>query len=417
MVASIETKAAVKQILQDLTPYLDEKQKRILYGSAASVLGHGGITFVNEITGSARNTITSGMDEISSPVEELTSSDGRTDRIRKPGAGRKSALEKNPQLYKKIEEIITQNGDTYGNPERPLRWTTWSLRKIATELVKSGIKVSQNIVSRALDALGYSKQQNQKMYQVGEQHPDRDAQFCFINETSAEFLSKGEPVISIDTKKKENVGNFKNNGAEYRQVNNPRRVLDHDFPLPELGKVAPYGVYVLNDNTGFVNLGISHDTPEFAGESVAQWWRCVGKNTFPDAKRLYITCDSGGSNGCRIWLWKHYVQQLANETQMEIHVSHFPTGTSKWNKIEHRLFCYISKNWQGQPLIDVETIVNLIGSTTTEKGLSVICRVDENHYERGKKITEGQKENLNIEFVGPNEKWNYIIRPNGQLIS
>lgn len=417
MVASIETKAAVKQILQDLTPYLDEKQKRILYGSAASVLGHGGITFVNEITGSARNTITSGMDEISSPVEELTSSDGRTDRIRKPGAGRKSALEKNPQLYEKIEEIITQNGDTYGNPERPLRWTTWSLRKIATELVKSGIKVSQNIVSRALDALGYSKQQNQKMYQVGEQHPDRDAQFCFINETSAEFLSKGEPVISIDTKKKENVGNFKNNGAEYRQVNNPRRVLDHDFPLPELGKVAPYGVYVLNDNTGFVNLGISHDTPEFAGESVAQWWRCVGKNTFPDAKRLYITCDSGGSNGCRIWLWKHYVQQLANETQMEIHVSHFPTGTSKWNKIEHRLFCYISKNWQGQPLIDVETIVNLIGSTTTEKGLSVICRVDENHYERGKKITEGQKENLNIEFVGPNEKWNYIIRPNGQLIS
>ena len=417
MVASIETKAAVKQILLDLTPYLDEKQRRILYGSAASVLGHGGITFVNEITGSARNTITSGMDEITSPVEEKTSQGGRNDRIRKPGAGRKRTLDKNPLLYEKIEEIKTQNGDTYGNPEKPLRWTTWSLRKIAGELVKFGITVSQNIVSRALDALGYSKQQNQKMYQVGEQHPDRDAQFCFINDTSAEFLSKGEPVISVDTKKKENVGNFKNNGAEYRPVNHPRKVLDHDFPLPELGKVAPYGVYVLNDNTGFVNLGISHDTPEFAGESLAQWWRCVGKNTFPDAKRLYITCDSGGSNGCRIWLWKYYVQQLANETQLEIHVSHFPTGTSKWNKIEHRLFCYISKNWQGQPLIDVETIVNLIGSTTTEKGLSVICRVDENHYERGKKITEDQKEKLNIEFVGPNEKWNYIIRPNGQLIS
>lgn len=417
MVASIETKAAVKQILLDLTPYLDEKQRRILYGSAASVLGHGGITFVNEITGSARNTITSGMDEITSPVEEKTSQGGRNDRIRKPGAGRKRTLDKNPLLYEKIEEIITQNGDTYGNPEKPLRWTTWSLRKIAGELVKFGITVSQNIVSRALDALGYSKQQNQKMYQVGEQHPDRDAQFCFINDTSAEFLSKGEPVISVDTKKKENVGNFKNNGAEYRPVNRPRKVLDHDFPLPELGKVAPYGVYVLNDNTGFVNLGISHDTPEFAGESLAQWWRCVGKNTFPNAKRLYITCDSGGSNGCRIWLWKYYVQQLANETQLEIHVSHFPTGTSKWNKIEHRLFCYISKNWQGQPLIDVETIVNLIGSTTTEKGLSVICRVDENHYERGKKITEDQKEKLNIEFVGPNEKWNYIIRPNGQLIS
>ena len=412
MVASIETKVAVKQILLDLAPYLDEKQKRVLYGSAASVLGHGGITFVNEITGSARNTIVAGMNEITSPVENKSFQDGRTDRVRKPGAGRKSALEKNPLLYEKIEEIITQNGDTYGNPEKPLRWTTWSLRKIASELVKFGITVSQNIVSRALDVLGYSKQQNQKMYQVGEQHPDRDAQFCFINETSAEFLSHGEPVISIDTKKKENVGNFKNNGTEYRQVNSPRKVLDHDFPLPELGKVAPYGVYVLNDNTGFVNLGISHDTPEFAGESVAQWWRCVGKNTFPEAKRLYITCDSGGSNGCRIWLWKHYVQQLANETQMEIHVSHFPTGTSKWNKIEHRLFCYISKNWQGRPLIDVETIVNLIGSTTTEKGLSVTCHVDENHYELGKKITAEQKENINIEFVGPNEKWNYIIRPN-----
>lgn len=330
MVASLETKDAVKQILLDMTPHLNEKQRRILYGSAASVLGHGGIVFVNEVTGSARNTITSGMKE----VAELENTDAvsvsvESTRIRRPGAGRKTALEKNPLLNEKIEEIITKNGDTYGNPEKPLRWTTWSLRKIAGELLKSGIKVSQNIVSRALDALGYSKQQNQKMYQVGEQHPDRDAQFSFINQTSSEFLDKGEPVISIDTKKKENIGNFKNNGAEYRPVKDPRKVLDHDFPLPELGKVSPYGVYVLNNNTGFVNLGLSHDTPEFAGESVAQWWRCVGKHTFPDAKRLYITCDSGGSNGCRIWLWKHYVQELANETQMEIHVSHFPTGTSK----------------------------------------------------------------------------------------
>ena len=394
MVASLETRTAVKQILLDMIPHLDEKQRRILYGSAATVLGHGGIVFVNEVTGSARNTITSGMKEVAEPENtDAVSGSVESTRIRRPGAGRKTALEKNPLL-------------------KPLRWTTWSLRKIAGELLKSGIKVSQNIVSRALDALGYSKQQNQKMYQVGEQHPDRDAQFSFINQTSSEFLDKGEPVISIDTKKKENIGNFKNNGAEYRPVKDQRKVLNHDFPLPELGKVSPYGVYVLNNNTGFVNLGLSHDTPEFAGESVAQWWRCVGKHTFPDAKRLFITCDSGGSNGCRIWLWKHYVQELANETQMEIYVSHFPTGTSKWNKIEHRLFCYISKNRQGQPLIDVETVVNLIGSTTTEKGLSVICRVDENHYEPGKKITEEQKENLNIEFLGPNKKWNYIIRPN-----
>ena len=394
-----------------MSPYLNEKQKRLLYGSAAAALGHGGIAFVNEVTGSARNTIVSGMESISSDNEEIENSSDMK-RIRKEGGGRKKSLEKYPLLYEKIEEIITKSGDTYGDPEKPLRWTTWSLRKIAAELVNFGMIVSQNIVSRALDVLGYSKQQNQKMYQVGEQHPDRDAQFQYINKLSSDFLDNGEPVISIDAKKKENIGNFKNNGSEYRPVKDPRKVLDHDFPLQELGKVAPYGVYVLNNNTGFVNLGISHDTPEFAGESIAQWWHCVGKNTFPNAKRLFITCDSGGSNGCRIWLWKHYVQELANETQMEIHVSHFPTGTSKWNKIEHRLFCYISRNWQGQPLVDIEIVVNFIGSTTTEKGLRVICRVDENHYETGRKITEEQRSKINIEFVGPNENWNYIIRPN-----
>ena len=413
MSASEETKYAVKQILIKMLPILDEYQRRILLGSAASALGHGGTAFVRNVTGSSKDTIRSGIAETTANTTDNGITLTHPEKLRSPGAGRKSALEKNPLLYTKIEEIVNQSGDTYGDPQKPLRWTTWSLRKIAGELLKYGITVSQNVVSRALDALGYSKQQNQKMYQVGGQHPDRDAQFRFINETSSEFLANGEPVISIDTKKKENVGNFKNAGAEYRPTKNPRKVLDHDFPFPELGKVSPYGVYVLNDNTGFVNLGLSHDTPEFAGESVAQWWRCVGKNTFPNAKRLYITCDSGGSNGCRIWLWKHYLQELANETQMEIHVSHFPTGTSKWNKVEHRLFCYISKNWQGQPLIDVETIVNLIGSTTTEKGLTVICRVDEKHYETGKKITEEQKANLNIEFVGPNEKWNYIVRPNG----
>lgn len=412
MAASEETKYAVKKILLNMLPILDEYQRRIMLGSAASVLGHGGTAFVKSVTGSAKDTIRAGIKETVANTSEDNNSLAHPEKLRNPGAGRKSALEKNPLLYEKIEEIINQSGDTYGDPQKPLRWTTWSLRKIANELLSFGITVSQNVVSRALDTLGYSKQQNQKMYQVGKQHPDRDAQFHYINETSSEFLTNGEPVISVDTKKKENVGNFKNAGAEYRTSKNARKVLDHDFPLPELGKVSPYGVYVLNDNTGFVNLGISHDTPEFAGESVAQWWRCVGKNTFPNAKRLYITCDSGGSNGCRIWLWKHYIQELANETQMEIHVSHFPTGTSKWNKVEHRLFCYISKNWQGQPLVDIETIVNLIGSTTTEKGLKVVCRVDENHYETGLKITKEQKDNLNIEFVGPNEKWNYIVRPN-----
>jgi len=268
MTASEETKYAIKQILMNMMPVLDEYQRRVLVGSAASALGHGGVAFVRSVTGSSKDTIRAGIAEVAGNSAKEKSS--HPDKLRNPGAGRKSAHDKNPLLYEKIEEIINQSGGTYGDPQKPLRWTTWSLRKIAKALLNYGITVSQNIVSRALNALGYSKQQNQKMYQVGEQHPDRDAQFRFINEISSEFLSKGDPVISIDTKKKENVGNFKNNGAEYRPAREPRKVLDHDFPLPELGKVSPYGVYVLNDNTGFVNLGLSHDTPEFAGESVAQ---------------------------------------------------------------------------------------------------------------------------------------------------
>ena len=417
-------KETVGIILNDVLPHLNEKQRRILCASAASVLGHGGISFVNKVTGSSRNTIANGIAELASVSdddstnhEQGANNNSQSSRIRRAGAGRKSALVKYPQLLDMIEQIIDNNMGSYGDPERPLRWTTWSLRTIAREIEKSGITVSQNIVSHALDSLGYSRQQNQKMYQVGKQHPDRDAQFQFINDTSTMFLESGEPVISVDTKKKENIGNFKNNGSEYRPHKQPRQVLDHDFPLPELGKVSPYGVYVVNNNTGFVNLGISHDTPEFAGASITRWWHCVGKHVYPNAKRIYITCDSGGSNGCRIWLWKHHLQEFANETNLEIHVSHFPPGTSKWNKIEHRLFCFISKNWQGKPLINIETVINLIGSTTTEKGLTVTCQLDENHYETGKKITDEQKSNLNIEYVGPNELWNYIIKPNAQLIS
>ena len=287
------------------------------------------------------------------------------------------------------------------------------MRKISEELNKQfGIQIHFTSVGKELDEMGYSRQVNQKMEQVGSQHPDRDAQFRFINETATEHLEAGNPVISIDTKKKENIGNFKNNGSEYRPKNDPRRVLDHDFPLPELGKVAPYGVYVLNDNTGFVNLGTSHDTPEFAGQSVLLWWETLGKHTFPDAKRIYITCDGGGSNGSRIWLWKYYLQEFANKTGLEVQVSHYPPGTSKWNKIEHRMFCYISKNWEGKPLIDIETVVNLISSTKTNTGLKIVCKVDNNVYETGKKITPEQKESINIVFNGPNESWNYIISPN-----
>jgi len=407
---SHETEAIVSRILERILPYLDERQKRIVTASVADLIGYGGISFVNEVTGVSRPTIYSGIEEINASTADAASSEPAHLRIRKAGGGRKSAREKNPSLYASINEII--DSSTYGSPEKPLRWTTWSLRKIAEELLKKGIEVSRNIVARALEDLGYSKQQNQKMRQVGCQHPDRNAQFEFINHTAEEFLDHGDPVISVDTKKKENIGDFKNPGAEYRPRHEPRKVLDHDFPLPELGKVSPYGVYVLNNNTGFVNLGTSHDTPEFAGKSIYLWWKAIGKNTFPDCKKLYVTCDGGGSNGSRVWLWKYYIQKLANETGLEVHVSHFPPGTSKWNKIEHRLFCYISKNWQGHPLIDIETVVNLIGSTTTKEGLSVTCVLDKNTYEAGQKITAEQKAKLNITFIGPNEKWNYIIRPN-----
>lgn len=410
MVVNAETERVIRRVLGDMLPKLNEMQRRQLQGSIADALGHGGVAYVNSLTGAARNTISRGIEELNS-IAEAESADQSLaiSGIRKPGGGRKKESEKHPMLYQDIEEII--DPDTYGNPMKPLRWTTLSLRKIAEELLKKGYKVSQNIVSRALEALGYSKQQNQKMYQVGNQHPDRDAQFQHINETAQAYLERGDPVISIDTKKKENVGNFKNPGSEYRKEKSPRKVLDHDFPIPELGKVNPYGVYVFNDNTGFVNLGTSHDTAEFAGESVYQWWEAVGKNTFPEAKRLYINCDGGGSNSSRRWIWKYQLQLLANKTGLEIEVSHFPPGTSKWNKVEHRLFCYISKNWQGQPLIDIETIVSLIGSTTTKKGLKVISQVDNNVYETGKKISEEEKESINIEFLEPFTQWNYIIRP------
>lgn len=414
-----ETQQMLTKILPEILLLLNEKQRRLVLGIIATEIGHGGIAFLKTITGTARQTISNGVHEnnqLSHPESVENSPESAENsidkkRIRRPGGGRKPLTSKYPDLHEKIQSLIER--DTYGNPEQPLLWTTWSVRKISEELLYCfGYEIHFTSVGKELDSMGYSRQQNQKMCQIGNQHPDRDAQFQYINDTADNYLATGIPVISIDTKKKENIGNFKNNGSEYRPKGNPRQVLDHDFPLTELGKVSPYGVYVLNNNTGFINLGTSHDTPEFAGESVHIWWNIVGKNTFPDAKRIYITCDNGGSNGGRVWMFKHYLQELANETGLEIHVSHFPPGTSKWNKIEHRLFCYISKNWQGQPLIDIETVVNLISSTTTKTGLKVDCKIDTNTYETGIKITQEQKENINITFVGPNEKWNYIIVPN-----
>jgi hypothetical protein len=259
--------------------------------------------------------------------------------------------------------------------------------------------------------MDYSRQQNQKTRQVGEPHPDRNAQFEHINKTASKYLKDGIPVISVDTKKKENIGNFANKGSEYRSKKDPRKVLDHDFPIEELGKITPYGVYNLNNNTGFVNVGTSHDTSEFAVESISRWWESVGKHTFPNTDKIYITCDSGGSNGYRVRMWKYQLRQFATRTGLEIEVSHFPRGTSKWNKIEHRLFCYISKNWQGKPLVDVQTAVDLIGATKTTTGLEVICVRDDTEYKLARKVSDEDFETINIDKIKPFEAWNYIIRP------
>ena len=268
------------------------------------------------------------------------------------------------------------------------------------------------MVANILEELGYSLQLNQKMLQVGEEHPDRDNQFKYINSKTKQFLESGDPVISIDAKKKELVGNFKNNGRTYNEKKSPTKVLDHDFPLKELGKVIPYGIYDVNRNEGFVNLGISKDTSEFAVESISRWWLTVGKNTYPNAPRLYINCDGGGSNGVRTRLFKLQLQEFANQSGLKVHVSHFPPGTSKWNKIEHRLFCYISSHWRGQPLISIEAIIDLIGSTTTTSGLKVICIRDENTYKIGIKVSDADFERINIEKESTCPEWNYIISSN-----
>ncbi len=296
-------------------------------------------------------------------------------------------------------------------PMAVISYTSSSLRKIADRVFpEKGIRISRNIVSNALEKLGYSKQKNQKMEQVGAPRLDREAQFAHINETGSRYMEEGEPFISVDCKKKESIGNFKNNGREYRHTRDARKVLDHDFPIAELGKVAPYGIYTVNDNTGYVNLGTSHDTAEFAVQSIRSWWYSIGRHTFPNAEKLYVTADGGGSNGSRNRLWKLELAALAQETGLTIEVSHFPLGTSKWNKIEHRLFAYVSKNWEGKPLIDIVTVVKLIGSTATKGGLKVICDVDERNYPIGIKVDDDAFGSIDIESHAPNEGWNYTIK-------
>ena len=397
----------IEEVCRDVLPYLDENARRRLAGSLAKGYGYGGKTVVEKFSHMAHTTINRGYQEVVNQ-EAPPEKDGKR-RVRKEGGGRKPLIERVPGLVDYVESILQET--TYGDPMRVIQYTTLSLRSIAKMAGKHfKMTISRNVISRILDKLGYSKQQNQKMEQVGDEHPDRNKQFQHINETAKSYLSMGLPVISIDCKKKENIGNFKNNGQEYRKIGDARKVFDHDFPLPELGKVAPYGVYVLNDNTGFVNLGTSHDTAEFAVQSIRSWWFDIGQHTFPDAKKIYITADGGGSNGVHCRLFKTELAKLAEETGLEIEVSHFPPGTSKWNKVEHRLFCYITANWSAQPLVSVETVVKLIGSTTTSTGLKVVCKLDERSYPTGIKVSDDELNSVDISRIAPNESWNYIIR-------
>ena len=401
--STVMSEDALQAQISYMKTILNVRQYRCYLGKTALSLGRGGQTVVTRLSGASVNTVRRGMEEVNSGGERITSN-----QIRKSGGGRKASSVKYPNLHEAIERII--DGKTYGDPEKVIHWTTQSLMSIAGILKEQyGIEVSHTVVSGALTKMGYSKQLNQKMLQVGPAHPNRNEQFEYIDSTSKAYIAEGVPVISIDCKKKENLGNFKNNGTEYRKTKSPRKVLDHDFLVKELGSVAPYGIYDIDKNVGFVNLGTSHDTAEFAVNSILQWWLHIGKETYPNARRLYITCDGGGSNGSRIHLWKAQLAQLAEKTGLEIHVSHFPPGTSKWNKIEHRLFCYISKSWAGQPLIDVETVIDLIGSTTTQQGLTVKCILDENEYPTGIKVSDEDYSRINISRIDPLPDWNYIV--------
>ena len=377
----------INNVFSKMPDFLDERQKRLLSGCIANGYGHGGIKVVSEASGLNPKTIRSGIAEIigEKPI------DSNDNSIRRSGAGRPGIEKKYPQIKEKIEEI--KRREISRNNIHP---------EVLYQLNDYLSKKHPKIFFYAFVAK-YLKIICQFFFQI------RIKQFLFINDKAKEFLNLNDPVISVDTKKKELIGNFKNNGSEYRPIKNPRRVLDHDFPL-EGGKVAPYGVYVINNNTAYVNLGTDHDTSAFAVESIRRWWNIIGKNTFPNAKRLYINCDGGGSNGWRVRLWKYELALLAEELCIEVHVSHFPPGTSKWNKVEHRLFCFITKNWAGKPLIDINTTVNLISSTKTEKGLTVQCEVDNNEYETGIKILDDELQRIDIEAIGPNTSWNYIIR-------
>lgn len=392
----------IKQRFEALAGFLDERLRRIVAAAEAAVIGYGGISVVSRETGVSRRAITLGREELKHP-------EGASDkRIRKEGGGRKRTIDKDTTLRQDLENLIEPV--SRGDPESPLRWTCKSTRRLADELRRQGHKVSHNLVAGLLHEMDYSLQANRKTLE-GTSHPDRDAQFEYINNKAKEHQANEQPVISVDTKKKELIGDFKNGGRELRPKGNPEKVRVHDFEIPELGKDSPYGVYDLTWNSGWVNVGIDHDTAAFAAESIRRWWQFMGEGRYPRAKQLLITADSGGSNGYRTRLWKLELQKLADETGLAISVCHFPPGTSKWNKIEHRLFSFITQNWRGKPLVSHEVIVNLIAATTTREGLRVQCQLDTKSYPKGIKVSDQEMASINILRDSFHGEWNYTISP------
>jgi hypothetical protein len=387
-------------------PHLTERQRRVWLGAEARELGSAGVRVVADAVGVSPDTVRRGREELDDP-QPL-----EVGRSRVPGGGRKRAGELDPGLADALDKLV--DPETRGDPMTPLRWTSKSLRTLAGQLRAEGHQASASLVQRLLHEAGYSLQANAKTLE-GSQHPDRDAQFRHIHDTAARFLSAGDPVVSVDAKKKENVGQFKNGGREYQPKGSPVRVNVHDFPGDADGKAIPYGVYDIGANAGWVSVRTDHETAAFAVNTLRSWWSTIGKSAYPGAGRLLITADSGGSNGSRRRAWKTELAALATETGLEISVCHLPPGTSKWNKIEHRLFSQITRNWRGRPLTSHETIINLIGATTTTTGLTVTAQLDTAAYPTGVKVSDRQMKNLPITRDPRHGEWNYTISAHSVL--
>lgn len=392
------TEAKIQERIEDMLPSLNEKQRRLYLAAEAKAFGFGGVSCVARLSKTSRPTIIQGKKELGKPIVSLPKS-------RKSGGGRKAIYKKQPEILADLEALVEPL--SIGDPMSALRWTVKSTRNLAEELQNKGYKVSHTVVADMLKLLNYSLQSNRKRHEGGS-HPDRNSQFGYINRSCERFMEENNPVISVDTKKKEQVGNYKNAGKALRKKKDPEDVEVYDFGKE---KAVPYGILDIKENEGFVNVGMNYDTSAFAVESIKRWWNDMGKSKYQSAKSLLITADGGGSNGSRVRLWKTELQKFANESGLSITVCHFPPGTSKWNKIEHRLFSHITMNWRGRPLVSYETIVNLIGATKTGKGLKVKAVLDENQYKKGTKITDSEIDSINIFRHAFHGEWNYTINP------